>query len=76
MSAQVSQAEIRKARAYLASHGIPPAKVSPVRLAAAAKEADMGFADTVKFILRLLQGQTNEAAQNAEIVRAAAGIQD
>lgn len=65
-------AKVRKARAYLRQRKMTP-PINPRTLAVASDEIDKSFADTLAFIMRMKQGETNQSAQQREIVRAAAG---
>lgn len=69
--AQVSPAEVRRARAFLQSRGIR-ARVPPRKFAAAAKELDMGFRELLAYIGRLYSGGQGQQMRISELVRKAA----
>lgn len=75
MSSKVSPAEVRAAAAFLSKRGIGSSAVSPRKLAAASKEQGKSFRELIAFIMRIFQGQQDQASQRREVVRAAAGAQ-
>lgn len=64
----VSNADVRRARAFLFGHGAP--SISPRRFASAAKELGLSFAKVLALIMRMRaggqgQGQAPEATRIA-----------
>jgi flagellar hook-basal body complex protein FliE len=70
MSKKPTPAEIRAAQSYLRKKRKTP-PVSPRKFAAAAKEQGKSFSELLQFIMRIFQGQQNQASQQRERVLAA-----
>jgi hypothetical protein len=70
--AKVTAQEIRAAASFLRKRKKTP-PIQPGKFARAAKEQGRSFSDLLAFIMRMFQGQTNQAAQRREQVRAATG---
>lgn len=71
----VSQQKVREARAFLRQRNLMP-PIIPRVFARSADEMNKSFTELLRFIMRLRQGQQNQPAQNAEIIRSAAGVQE
>lgn len=56
----VSPQEIRSARGFLQTAGVPTSKVSPRRFASVAKETGKGYRQTLKFLNLLLSGGSGD----------------
>lgn len=61
MAETASSPEIRAARGFLATRGISPAKVSPAKFAASAKELDVGFRELLRLLGHVLDGGRSAA---------------
>lgn len=59
--------EVRKARAFLRSHGINSNEIPPRKFANSAKELNRGFRELLRYIMQLRgggQGQSQERRSN------------
>ncbi len=65
--------KIRDARAFLRRRNLTP-PVSPRTFAQSADEMQKSFAELLRFIMRLKQGNQNQEAQRQEEIRAASGV--
>lgn len=60
--------EIRAARSFLVSKGVPLSAINPRSFAAAAKEQAKSFRELLNFIARLYMGGQNQSAWRQEAI--------
>lgn len=69
MTAPVTPAEMRAARAYVTSKKIGNKQVDPRKFAAAAKEQDVGFHDLMRFIRTYAAGGAEQESFRQDIIQ-------
>lgn len=60
--------EVRAARSFLVSKGVPLSAISPRMFAKAAKEQSRGFRELLQFIARLYAGGQNQSGWRQEAI--------
>lgn len=70
----LSSSKVREARQFLRKRSLTP-PVSPRTFARSAEEMGKSFSELIRFIMNLRRGQSNQAAQRQEVIRAAAGVE-